>query len=101
MAGKEAAKRNRQMVKKRGCTTPGIGDIKLQNVPEALQTFENIISAYAHNKIKRPKFTALVYGLNSLTNMLRLSLEAEILKRIESIEKFITGENDGNQSNQQ
>jgi len=96
MAGKEAAKRHRKIAKKRGVTTPAIGDIKLQNVPEALQTFQNIISAYAHNKIKRPKFTALVYGLNSLTNMLRLSLEAEILKRIEGIEKILTGENDGN-----
>ena len=89
MAGKEAKARADKRRKKRGRTTPAIKDIKLLSVPEALQTFENIISAYVRNKIKRPKFTALIYGLNGLTNMLRLSIEAEILKRIERIENRI------------
>jgi hypothetical protein len=89
MAGKGAAKRHKKIAKKRGPTTPAVGDIKLRSVPEALSTFENIIAAYARGRISRVKFTGLVYGLNSYTNLLRLSLEAEILKRLEKLEEDI------------
>ncbi len=89
MAGRGAAKRAKKRRKQGGTTTALITTITLTTVPKALSTFEGIIKAFAYGKIKRPKYTGLIYGLNAYTQLLRLKIEYETQQKIEKLEKLI------------
>jgi hypothetical protein len=89
MAGRQAKKRAKQRRKKGGTTPRVLFEIKLSSVPAALNTFEKIIGAFYSGKLKRPKYTGLVYGLNSFAALLRLKQEGEIMQKIAKLEKLI------------
>jgi hypothetical protein len=86
MAGKGAAKRRKKRIRA-GATTPLI--FSLKTVSEALNSFETLIKAFSENRIKRQKYTGLVYGLNSYACLLRLSKELEIEGRLRLLEEKI------------
>jgi hypothetical protein len=70
-------------------TPPVIFQVKLETVPAALNSLESVIKAFAENKIKRAKYTGLIYGMNSVASLLRLRQEGEIMAKIAKLEKLI------------
>jgi hypothetical protein len=101
MAGRGAKKRNdarrvrhgrrgaKRAIVTRTTPRPVLFQVKLETVPAALNSLESVIKAFAENKIKRAKYTGLIYGMNSIASLLRLKQEGEIVSKIAKLEKLI------------
>ena len=88
---KRAKVRNKKRIKneRQGVPSPHVFDIKIDTVDDSIITFSNILKAYHAGRMKREKFTGLVYGLNCYCNFLRLKVEADIETRLDQIERRI------------
>jgi hypothetical protein len=89
--GRGSKKRARQRAKRRakGGTRPSLFDIKIKTLPSALSTFEGILAAFNAGKLKREKFTALIYGLNAYAGFFRMKTDYEIKTKLEAVEHKI------------
>jgi hypothetical protein len=70
--------------------TPPTGlEIKLGNVDECLATLESLLRLFERNKMKRQKFTALIYGINSFVGIHKMKAEEQLKETIEEVKKEV------------